>query len=221
MLWSVNECIKHKLNKFYCEVSGKKLGTKTERKIAMKKLLMATAGAALLASSAYAVTQGTVGKKSTGSLAVSLEIRENLKVSNLEDIQLNTADGTSVAYHVTGKDMSGTSPICAHYNNSKNANVVLDSNGSAGTFQFSSTGGTNGTIPYTVALDLAGGDSFGTSVSAGVAQPITNADPDDDNCGTGTSNNLAVRVTVANSDIVADAPPNGTYTDTLNITLQP
>ena len=54
----------------------------------LMKLLSATCAGVMAAASAQAASQGTAGPTSTGTIAVTMDILEEVKISNLVDIAL-------------------------------------------------------------------------------------------------------------------------------------
>ena len=180
----------------------------------IKNTLFATTflavGAAGVATS-MAATQGTTGPTSSGDLIVSLVVDNKLKVSNLDDTALGT---------FAGADLSATETICVYYNQDAPYQITFDSNDTPGTFELSD--GVNN-IPYSFTYD--DGTNGATAVVAGT--PLTGRDlannnaatGADDDCATIAADNGSIDFTALATDITGN--PNGTYSETLNITVAP
>ena len=180
----------------------------------IKNTLFATTflavGAAGVATS-MAATQGTTGPTSSGDLVVSLIVDNKLKVSNLDDTALGT---------FAGADLSATETICVYFNQDAPYQITFDSNDTPGTFELSD--GVNN-IPYSFTYD--DGTNGATAVVAGT--PLTGRDlannnattGADDDCATIAADNGTLDFTALATDITGN--PNGTYSETLNITVAP
>ena len=180
----------------------------------IKNTLFATTflavGAAGVATS-MAATQGTTGPTSSGDLVVSLIVDNKLKVSNLDDTALGT---------FAGADLSATETICVYFNQDAPYQITFDSNDTPGTFELSD--GVNN-IPYSFTYD--DGTNGATAVVAGT--PLTGRDlannnattGADDDCATIAADNGTIDFTALATDITGN--PNGTYSETLNITVAP
>ena len=181
----------------------------------MKKLLIATACSAVLATSAAhaALVQGTPGQQSTGSFDVSMQILETVNVSNLDNL--------AMGIYVNGTDMSTTGQFCTYYNNAATVGLTFTSlNGTGGLF--AATDGTT-PLPYTLALDIDGGaldDNFAQTVNSGT--PIASIpaySTAQDNCATGTADTVGIQAVMLSTDIAGNS--NGTYTDTVTVVADP
>ena len=183
-------------------------------KMTIKNTLFATTflavGAAGVATS-MAATQGVTGPTSSGDLVVSLIVDNKLKVSNLDDTALGT---------FAGADLSATETICVYFNQDAPYQITFDSNDTPGTFELSD--GVNN-IPYSFTYD--DGVNGATAVVAGT--PLTGRDlannnattGADDDCATIAADNGTLDFTALATDITGN--PNGTYSETLNITVAP
>ena len=177
----------------------------------MKKLLLTTSALALASFGAQAANQGLTGPTSTGDLEVSMDIVEEVKVSNLADIALGQ-------YVPGGGNLVGNSPACVHYNNATTYTIQFDSTNGAGA-GFTLDDGAANTVPYTVEYDDTQGGGF-ISISDGVSANVDGADTaNNDDCATLGSDNGDIRATV--TDVGLLGVPNGTYTDTLVVTVSP
>ena len=167
-------------------------------------------GAAGVATS-MAANQGATGPTSSGDLVVSLIVDNKLKVSNLDDTSLGTFNGA---------DLSASETICVYFNQTAPYQITFDSNDTPGTFELSD--GVNN-IPYSFTYD--DGVNGATAVVAGTPLTARNSQGNDattganDDCVTVAADNGTIDFTALATDITGN--PNGTYSETLNITVAP
>lgn len=167
--------------------------------------------ASIGAAAAYAAVDGTLGVTSTGRANMTITINRELRISNLNDINLGTFDPASAPLY-------GSDTLCIYDNGLAGYQVTLSSMNGSGVFQMQN--GT-GIVTYSVEFDDTGAGSNYTSVSEGV--PLTGrtgATHTNDACISNGADNAAVRVRVTTAD-VSGADTNGTYTDTLNLVVAP
>lgn len=171
-----------------------------------RSLVVAGAAMALVSPAALAATQGAVGGNSTGSLDISVEINDEVRISNLTDINA-TFDGVN--------DVVETSAACVYRNGTGLYNVSANGDGAAGAFTL--TDGVIATpIPYSVSFDDGSG---ATALSTGVAATgMTGADTASDTCA-GTGNNATIEVTITAADLLP--APAATYVGTLTLVVAP
>lgn len=174
-----------------------------------KHLLLAStviAGGVMGLTAAYAVTQGTEGPTSAGDFEVQLEIDNEVKISNLADIDMGVYDGA---------DLTAVQDVCVYFNQDAPYSVVLDSNDTPGTFELEIGGET---IPYTVEY----ADSDGTFEAVTAGTPLTGlntaTNTTDDDCVT-NADNAQIQVSALEADITGN--PNGVYVETIDITVSP
>ena len=166
-------------------------------------------GLAVAAASSFAATDGFTGFTSTGTLDITLNVTDEVRISNLQDIDLGTFGGT---------DASGFSPACVYRNATGNYQITASGDGAASAFELSDLLGGTATVPYSVTWD-DGSASGAQSLASGVALTgLTGADTSSDTCGT-TGNNGTVVVTVTAAS--AAALPAGDYAGTLTLVVAP
>lgn len=175
-----------------------------------KHLLLAStviAGGVMGLTAAHALTQGTAGPTSTGDFQVQLEIDNEVKISNLADIDMGVYDGA---------DLTAVEDVCVYFNQDAPYSVTLDSNDVPGTFELE-IGGQS--IPYTVEY----ADSTGTFQAVTAGTPLTGlntaTNTTDDDCVTATADNAQIQVSALAADITGKA--NGIYVETIDITVSP
>ncbi|MEM6638801.1 MAG: hypothetical protein AAF610_02775 [Pseudomonadota bacterium] len=165
---------------------------------------LAAALAMGLGSTALAATDGAVGFNSTGTVDITLAVNDEVRISNLTDINLGV---------FAGADAVGSTAACVYRNGTGAYRITATGSGAGGAFSL--TDGTN-SVNYAVEFD----DGTG-SLAMGTATPLigrTGADPASATCAT-TGNNATVTTTVAAAD--GAALPAGTYTGTLTLLVAP
>ena len=161
----------------------------------------ATLGLGLGASAAV---DGTVGFNSTGSVDISLQVNDEVRISNLSDINLGVFGGA---------DAVGSTDACVYRNGTGAYRITASGSGAGGAFSL--TDGTN-LVDYSVDYNDGSGD-----VNMGSATPLigrTGADGASATCAV-TGNNATVTTTVTATN--AAALPAGTYTGTLTLLVAP
>ncbi len=168
------------------------------------KTVLLAAAAAGLGSTALAATDGAVGFNSTGTVDITLNVNDEVRISNLADINLGVFGGA---------DAVGSTDACVYRNGTGAYRITASGSGAAGAFTL--TDGTN-TVGYSVNYD----DGTGALAMASATPMIgrTGADPSSATCAT-TGNNATVTTTVAAAD--GAALPAGTYTGTLTLLVAP
>lgn len=196
------------------EQVGETRANNNERKIAMKlmKLLSATCVGVMAAASAQAATQGSTGPTSTGTLVVSMDVLEEVKISNLADITIGQ-------FVPDGVDETGTSPVCVYYNNATQYDITATSANSAGP-GYQMVFGAD-VIPYAVEYqnDALGAGAY-SAMNETTTYTVNTATTTDDDCVTATGDTSNLRVTVTDAGTPLGVA-NGTYTDTLTLVVVP
>lgn len=185
----------------------------------MKKLLIATACSAAVASSALAATQGALGATSSGDFVVTLTVAEQVRVSNIADISLDNGSGN--IYVAGGGDLSGSTPLCVYYNNGSNVDLTIGSTNGTGSFLLDD--GSGNQVTYAINISTNGDDATYevSGFAEGTVQAITNADSSaNDDCATAGANTQRLEAVVTDTGTQLGVP-NGTYTDTVTIVAAP
>ncbi|MFT7144590.1 MAG: hypothetical protein ACI9TY_001804 [Alphaproteobacteria bacterium] len=181
------------------------------------KILMATTVLAFSAATVNAATQGLLDATSSGTALVTMDVLEQVQINAIADFTLdNGSGGAANTYEPGAGDVSATTRICVHYNNSAQVTLTIESANPGGANGYRLTDGTD-FIDYDVEVDEAASGTFLAHVEGAV--PVAYnlmADPQA-NCGGG--NDTDIRATVPDIGLMAIA--NGTYTDTLTYTLAP
>ena len=160
--------------------------------------------AACMSTTVLAATDGLVGFNSTGTLDINLDVNDEVRISNLTDINLGV---------FAGVDAVGSSAACVYRNGTGNYQLTASGDGAAGAFTL--TDGVS-TVPYSVTYDDGGG---ALGASTGIALTgLTGGDPGSATCA-GTGNNGTVTVTVTAAD--ASGLPAATYAGTLTLLVAP
>lgn len=146
---------------------------------------------------------------STGRLDVSLTIPGLVQITDLDDIDLGTFDGTA---------MSGADDVCV-WATTPTYTLQAQGDGAAGAFTLRGASPGGGTVPYTVAWADSAGAGAGTTLAAGsVLTGLTTSAASAD-CNGGTNPNATVIIDVGATDLAAVAAD--TYTGTLTLTVEP
>lgn len=144
-----------------------------------------------------ALTQGTAGASSEGSLSIQLSIPALVKIQGLQDIDLGSYTGAG--------DLQGASNACVKRNGAGTYSVTASSINA-----FALTG--SASVPYDVTW---GGQPLGQGVV--LAGQIPEAVALQEVCGATAMNKVGVRVQAAD----LQAAPSGAYTDTLTLIVVP
>lgn len=176
----------------------------------MLSLASAAAVAALSIGSAtvLAATQGSLGSSSSGSVNISANINQLVRISALNDISLGTYTGTG---GLTGRD-----DVCV-FSNAGGYSITATGSGSGGAFSLAASGGA--TVPYSVAWATTAGANTGAQLTSGkvlAGQSGTFTNP---TCQGGANLNASLLVSV--TDEALAAAPAGAYTGTLTLTVAP
>ncbi|MFK8032051.1 MAG: hypothetical protein AB8G18_17605 [Gammaproteobacteria bacterium] len=172
----------------------------------VRGLVVASAIMALSTTASFAATQGSTGGNSTGTLDISVDVNDEVRISNLSDIT-GVFDGSS--------DVVGSSNACVYRNGTGLYNITASGDGAANAFTLSD-GVIATPIPYSVEFNDGTG---ATTMSAGVtAAGMVGADQGSDTCAT-TGNNATISVTVAAADLLP--APASTYVGTLTLVVAP
>jgi hypothetical protein len=174
------------------------------------KALAVAALTTFAAANAFAANDGTLGATSQGDLNITLTINDLVLISQLDDIPLGT--------YAPGSNMTGSDILCV-YSNTGGYQITATGSGAGSAFELAATGGSGGSIPYTVDWADTGGAGSGTSLTATAplaGQVDSVRSPD---CSGGTANNATVFVTVTDADLAA--APADNYLGVLTLLVAP
>lgn len=181
----------------------------------MKNLLKTTAlvTSIFATSGLMAATDGVVGATSTGTLDISVDVEDLVRISGLSDILLT--------FDVTGTgDIVGSSTACVYRNGAGTYSVNATGSGTANAFTIQNGAATPTVIAYTVGWDDAVTGAAAAAVTSGsLLGGQTGANTVSDDCSTGGGANAFVEVTVPRASLVA--APSGTYNGTLTLEVAP
>lgn len=161
----------------------------------------------IASTSVYSATQGTKGTTSTGSVDVSVDIGQLIKISNLKDIQLG-------AYAGGPNPLSASSDFCVYRNGSDKYNITMSGNGTANAFTLSQG---PDVLPYSV--EFVNGSTTLPVTSGTLIGNQAGANTTSESCSNGSANNASVTVKVENADL--SAAPAGSYAGTLTVIVAP
>ena len=115
--------------------------------------------ALVMPGTALAVTQGTLGSTSTGSVSITATVPGRVQIGGLTDIAFGTVDPSSAA--------SQSEDVCV-WSNMSGRGYQVTATGSGASNAFTLTDGTN-TLPYSVEWAGSTGQSSGTALTSGSA----------------------------------------------------
>ena len=170
------------------------------------KHIAAVGALAAVASNVSAVpVQGTTGYTSTGSLDITLNVNDEVKISNLSDVTMD----------FTGSDpTTGTSSACIYRNSATAYSVVATGDGAGNAFTL--TNGTD-TFAYEVFWDDEDGSD---QLTSGSAHSADNAFGTDNDCATRPGgDNVSITISVDASDVTS--LPADSYIGTLTLLVSP
>ena len=187
----------------------------------MKKLLFAAVAAAM-ATPAMAATDGSLSTTdSTGTLDVTVNIPEMVRISGLDDLTINITPASLTSPFFN--DSTESSSFCVYSNDGPDGEYSLTVNASASGVSgtpYALTGPE--TLPYSIFAgdEQSGTASFVYQFPGKVNTFSANADglgrPTTLNCSN-RGDNAIIRARVNNSDAIAVQA--GTYTDTVTVTV--
>ncbi|WP_066017360.1 hypothetical protein [Endozoicomonas atrinae] len=165
-----------------------------------------------------AANDGTLGTTSTGTIPVTLNMPAVIKISELKEVTFAYTDGV-------GGDLSNTQSFCV-YTNTAGGLYTLTINDSSdekpATFQLSPAGGNRvggQTVTYNVLFSSEPNAASGTLTPVKPGMPIsaTGANTQALDCGGAMVTTLTIEIPESSLAAVE----NGTYTDTLTLTVAP
>ena len=178
---------------------------------AVKKFAAMATVAAVLATSAlpaFAVTQGTVGSTSTGSLSITVTVPSLARITKLADIALGSWSGTGA--------VSGSANAICVWSSTGGYSLTASGSGAANAFTLAS--GAN-TLAYSVQWAQTGGASSGSAVTSGTALTGQTTNATSTDCSSGVASTAGVFVSIPEANLAAK--PAGAYTGTLTLLVTP
>jgi hypothetical protein len=183
----------------------------------MKKLVLAIGAISMMSTGvALAATDGAIGLSSTGTVDISVNKGNVVRVSALVDF-------ITPVWSVGDGDINQTQNVCVYANNAGGDYQVRLTSGNALGPQWRLSNGLGDFIAYAVAwVDSAGGTFAGSTAGPGFGSGVLsvnqdNGDQNDPDCGGGPTATLALEILSGN----LTPAPNGSYTDTLTVTVTP
>lgn len=164
----------------------------------------------LLCLPAYSVVQGTLDPTSVGSIDITITIPERVQISGLQDINFGQYPGSG--------NLDTNYDLCV-YSNTPVARYDITATGSGAADAFELSDGSGNEIPFSLFWNDETGTVGGITAIAGVTH-INQTGANDENytCATG-GDSANIRVYVGAGDI--NGEPNGTYTGTITLLIEP
>lgn len=166
--------------------------------------------AAMLHTSAFAATQGTLGTTSTGSVSISASVPNRVQLSGLTDVSFVNQDPNTAALNAQN--------VCVWSNTStKGYNVTASGSGAGSAFTLANGAAS---VPYSVEWAPTSGQTSGTALTAGTALTGLTSTATSATCGSGASStsSLIVKISTSNLQTMQAAT---TYTGTLTLVVAP
>jgi hypothetical protein len=179
----------------------------------MKPISLASAAVlAVLASPAFAATQGTPGPTSTGTVTINATITAEVNITNLDDF---TFDATTLRTALnTGAASSKTDAVCV-WSNNVDGGYFITATGNGASNAFTLNDGTR-TLAYTVNWTGTAGSAAALTAGTKSAKFTSNATAPD--CGGATTATLGIGIANA---AIAGMEATTTYTGVLTLLVSP
>lgn len=172
------------------------------------KSLVAGGVVVMIAANGFAANQGGLGATSTGDLNISLNVADEVRITNLTDITLG---------QYAGADLTGSSEACIYRSGTGAYQITATGSGALGAFELSD-GATN-TVDYTVTYQETAAPSA-VALTAGTALTgQVSGDPASQTCATAGINTGTLIVNVLDADLAA--LPAATYNGLLTLSVSP
>lgn len=165
----------------------------------------------LLAGTASASTQGSLGTSSTGSISIQASVPGRVRISGLDDVNFLNVDPAA--------GVSNAQDVCVWSNTStRGYNITALGNGTGNAFTLAS--GALPTVPYSVRWNASAGQASGTllGVNTQLIGQVSTATNSGCTSGPAGSASLIVSIDAAALDSMT---ANETYTGTLTLVVAP
>jgi hypothetical protein len=176
----------------------------------LRRIGITMMSASLVASSAGAATQGTLGATSSGSITITASVANRAQITGLSDVTFSAVDPGTAATNAQS-DCVWTNTATKGYS------ITATGSGSGGAFTL-----INGalSVPYSVQWAASTGQSTGTALTAGTALPGMTSTAVNPTCSTSptTTSSLIVGITAAN---LQSMTAGTSYTGTLTLLVTP
>ena len=155
-----------------------------------------------------ALTQGSLGTTSTGTVDITITKTAGVQITDLANFTFGS---------VTAAPAAINDDICVFSNNSGGYSITATSTNASGT-TFRLNDGSTGYINYSVKWNDVAGTTGSTSLGSGTNLTTqSGANAVDPTCGGGTNANLEVTI----DSTTFSTAPTGAYTDVLTILISP
>ena len=165
--------------------------------------------ALVMPGTALAVTQGSLGSTSTGSVSITATVPGRVQIGGLTDIAFGTVDPSSAA--------SQSEDVCV-WSNMSGRGYQVTATGSGASNAFTLTDGTN-TLPYSVEWAGSTGQSSGTALTSGSALTGLTSTATNPTCSSGAPKTASFFVKMNATSLQAAVASS--YTGTLTLVVAP
>jgi hypothetical protein len=167
--------------------------------------------AAMVAGSAQAATQGTLGATSSGSISISATVPNRAQITGLADVTFASVD--------PGSPATSSQSDCVWSNTStKGYSITATGSGTSGAFTLVNSA--SATVPYTVQWAASASQTSGSSLTAGTALTGLTSTATTPTCASGpsTTSSLVVNMSAA---ALQSMTASTSYTGTLTLLVTP
>lgn len=182
----------------------------TIRNVHPRGLTVFAVAASLVATPAFAATQGTLGATSTGSLTITASVPSRARITGLSDVAFTNQDPATAA--------SDAQNVCVWSNTATKAYTVTAS-GSGTANAFTLTNGSS-TVPYSVAWASSINQTSGSALTSGTASASLTSSATHQTCASGPTASASLIVGIATTDL-GNMSAGSNYTGTLTLLVAP
>lgn len=162
------------------------------------KIITIATSVSLISFAGFAATDGTLGSTSTGTITITANIDQLVRISRLDDLDMGSLSPTN---------LSATENFCVYSNSSPNYQITATGSGTGGAFAVS-----DGSLELPYLLTINGN-------SAASGSPLSGAGANQFSTVCGATDNATLTVLFNSTEIAA--ANTGTYNGVLTLTVAP
>jgi len=175
-----------------------------------RRATVAIVCAALLAGSANAATQGTLGATSTGTISITASVAARAQITGLQDVTFSAVDPTVAA--------SNAQSDCV-WTNTLNGGYSITATGSGASGAFTLTNST-ATVPYSVQWASSAAQTSGSALTSGTAKTGMTSTATSPTCTAAPLTTSSLIIGISSTNLFT-MTANTTYTGTLSLVVTP
>ncbi len=177
----------------------------------LRRATMVIASGTLVASSAGAATQGTLGANSTGTVSITASVAARAQITGLTDVTFRAVDPTVAA--------SNAQSDCV-WTNTLNRGYSITATGSGTASAFTLASSSSLTVPYTVQWAASTGQTSGTALTTGTAATGMTSLAANPTCSTAPSTTSSLVIGISSANLLTMTAATS-YTGTLTLLITP